>query len=133
MKQRILMMMLAACLAAGASRADTAVDLPVDVINGSSVEVRGASAQREDSGVRTHGWVKRKFGRFGPIRAHLHIEGLNDQGSTLELLETQWAGNLSSRTRTPAHFSANFTSAKQDQIARVRISVQPNSEHDVKD
>lgn len=112
------------------SRADTALELPVEVVNSSSVEIRGASATRDESGLRTHGWVKRKLGHFGPVSAHLHVEGLDSHGSTLQLVETNLVGNLPSRTRTPARFSANFTLSQPDQIARVRVSVQPGRHHE---
>lgn len=107
--------------------------LPVDVVNGPMVEVRGAFAERDESGLHARGWVKRKLGRFGPIRSHLHVEGLDAQGVPLKSLETQWRGNLPARPSSLAPFSANFSPLTAAQIKSVRISVQPGVRHDVKD
>lgn len=129
---RSIILMASLMLSAEQAGAEVIGQLPVEVANGPKVEVRGATAERSESGLYARGWVKRKLGRWGPIHAHLHIEGLDAQGATLQLLETQWRGNLSSRTRTLGSFNAKFDPFTSAQITRVRFSVQPGSRHDAK-
>lgn len=116
-------------IAMGPLSAQAASQLPIEVRNGSDVEVRGASAKRDETGVGVHGWVYRRVGSHGLIDAHLHIEGVGREGATLEMTSAHWSGSLGTRTRTPRAFKAKFDIATAASIERVRVSVQPGRRH----
>jgi len=126
----LLISVLALSFIAGPSLAETSTKLPVDVVNGQKVEVRGASAERDEKGLIARGWVRRKLGAYGPISAHLHVDGLDDKGATVELVNIGWSGSLGTRPPTPKVFKAKFDPLGAGQIERVRISVQPGRTHD---
>lgn len=117
-------------VAIGPISAQAASQLPVEFINSSKVEVRGASAERSETDVRAHGWVRRKLGVYGPIDAHLHVEGLDAAGATLELIDAYWSGSLGARTPKLRPFNAKFNVTTAARIERVRISVQPGRQHE---
>ena len=110
--------------------AQAASQLPVELINGPKVEIHAASADRNAPDVIAHGWVRRKVGTYGPISAHLHVEGLDSEGATLELIDAYWPGSLGKRTLELRPFNAKFDVAIAAKIERVRISVQPGRRHE---
>lgn len=119
-------------LTAGAAYAQGDAKLPVETIDSQMVQLQGVSAERTTSQVRAHGWVRRKLGAFGAITEHLHIEGLDAKGSTIEQIETAWQGQLGTRTKSAKTFRAEFDSANGNRIERVRVSVQPGRNHEEK-
>jgi hypothetical protein len=72
--------------------AETRIALPVEAVDGASLELRGVGASRDDDGLSVSGWVGLKTGRIIFSPAHLHIEALDAAGDVRQNNRSALAG-----------------------------------------
>lgn len=132
MKQKLALLVLAS-LVGFSPAAHARTPLPLAIVDGRDIELRGVSAQRDDSGVYAAGWVRRRAGNFGPVNAHVHVDALDTEGQTLQTIEACWMGTLptSIRSQHAAIFRARFTPPISASLLSVRVSVEPGPRHQV--
>ena len=111
--------------------AETGHQVPVETVDGQRLHLRGVSAEREESGLHTRGWVRRDPGNNSPVRAHLHVIALAADGSALQTLEAKWQGNLLAgvRKRRTVLFRVVIDPSIAESVARIRVSIEPGSRH----
>jgi hypothetical protein len=107
--------------------------IPVEIVDGQRLQLRGVGAQLNEHGLRMSGWVRREPSNYSPTNAHLHVIALAADGAILQTIETRWQGNLPTgvRSRHSALFRAEIDPAIAASVARIRVSVEPGSRHAV--
>jgi hypothetical protein len=131
MKRFVLLICLYLITVSPAAMADTDRPVPVEAIDGQRLQLHGVSAELNEHGLRTGGWVRRDPGNYGPVSAHLHVIALAADGAALQTVEARWQGNLPTgvRSRHSALFRAEVDPAIAASVARIRVSIEPGSRH----
>ncbi len=98
--------------------------LPVEGIASHGVRFAGVEAERQDDAISVSGWVRRRNGAFGLVRAHLHVSSLDAEGRLLDVAEARWSGGMSTRVRSRhgARFSVELPASET--ARRVRVSIE---------